>query len=92
MNTYVTSGQRRLRAFLATTSVAIALALVAGVTAMPLTAGGRGDRGRKAATTPRPHASKSPSVSPSLTSSAALAWTGRPSDKLRLKLRTVIGG
>jgi hypothetical protein len=40
----------------------------------------------------RPHASKSPSVSPSLTSSAALAWTGRPSDKLRLKLRTVIGG
>jgi hypothetical protein len=88
MNTYVTSGQRRLRAFLATTSVAIALALVAGVTAMPITAGGRGARGRQAATTPPPHATNSPS----LTSSAALAWTGRPSDKLRLKLRTVIGG
>jgi YVTN family beta-propeller protein len=90
MNKYVTTGRRRLRAFLATTSVVIALALVAGVAAMLITAGGRG--GRKAATTPRPHASKSPSVSPSPTANPTLVWTGRPSDKLRLKLRTVIGG
>ncbi len=94
MHKYVTTGRRRLRKTLATALVVVALALVAGVVAMLITGGGRarGERGRQAATTPRAHLSASPSASVSPSPSPTLAWTGPASDKLRLTLRTVIGG